>query len=412
MSYVYVFHFSVPSDVTSFSSHLPMHIPTLLSTSNDISTTTTTTTTMATVLLDYSSSGPTLEHHSHKDDISHDGKETEVVKVLTEAEVVVESGDTVSSPERDPVEPSEMRSEGNGDNEEQEMDVNSQCGTPPDVSLDIQPSSTPEDVVTATLPRAAQVSETPGVLQKHSRSPSSTSSLDVEVDALLPTALNVSSSGEDSPSHSLTNVSTNSSYSDLSPSPPLQRVAENQCTIADNTASKTVLKRGRGEKGEVVSEGADHSKAEGSGEHLTVRTSEPQSVALHSSCGGNLTSVMTGTTCQEPHAHVDTKVDGSETGLTPIATAEDSESIELSHLHTDLPSTSSHSTRKKLPATGLPHASATSDQLKLQPSSRYREVGTTYCKCIQSSNAKSSIGNTIDKRCYGFKACLRQLIFL
>ena len=342
--YVHVFNFSVASDV---SSHL----------------------------LDYSSSGPTLEHHSHKDDISRDGKGTDVVKVLTETEVLVESGDTVSSPERDPREPTETRSEGNGDNEGQGMEVHSQCSTPPDVSLDIQPSSTPGDIVTATPPRAAQVSETPEALQKHSRSPSVTSSLDVEVDALLPTALSVSGSGEDSPSHSLTDVSTNSSYSDLSPSPPLQRVAEDQCTIADNPASKTVLKRGIGEKGKVVSEGADHSEHEDSGRDLTVQTSEPQSVALHSSSG--LTSVMTGTTRQQPHAYIDTKIDGGETGSIPRATAEDSESVELPHLHTDLPSTSSHYTHKEPPAPGLPHAGPTSDQLKLQPlthSSRYREV--------------------------------------
>lgn len=361
------------------SSHLPIHVPTLLTTSNIISTTTTTNT-MATVLLDYSSSGPTLEHHSHKDDISCDGKGTDVVKVLTETEVLVESGDTVSSPERNLVEPAEMRNEGNGDNEGQGMEVHSQCSTPPDVSLDIQPSSRPEDVVTATPPRAAHVSETPEALQKHSRSPSVTSSMDVEVDALLPTALSVSSSGEDrsSPSHSLTDVSTNSSYSDLSPSPPLQRVTEDQCTIADNTTSKTVLKRGRGEKGEVVSEGADHSEHEDCGKHLTVQTSEPQSVALHSSSGANLTSVMTGTTHQQPNAHIDTKInDGGEIGSILRATAEDSKSIELPHLCTDLPSTSSHSTHKEPPAPGLPHASTSNDQLKLQPlthSSRYREV--------------------------------------
>ena len=338
---------------------------------------------MATVLLDYSSSGPTLEHHSHKDNISCDGKGTDVVKVLTETEVLVESGDTVSSPERDPQEPTETRSEGNGDNEGQGVEVYSQCSTPPDVSLDILPSSTPEDLVTATPPRAAQVSDAPEALKKHSRSPSVTSSLDVEVDALLPPALSVSSSGEDSPSHSLTDVSTNSSYSDLSPSPPLQRVAEDQYTIADNTtlpASKTVLKRGRGERGKVVSEGADHSEHEDSGKHLTVQTSEPQSVALHSRSGANLTSVMTGTTHQQQNAHIDTKInDGGEVGSIPRATAEDSESIELPHLHTDLPSTSSHSTHKEPPAaaSGLPHASATSHQLKLQPlthSSRYREV--------------------------------------
>ena len=61
-------------------------------------------------------------------------------------------------------------------------------------------------------------------------------------------------------------------------------------------------------------------------------------------------------------------------GSIPRATAEDS---KLPHLHTDLPSTSYHSSHKEPPAPGLPHASATSDQLKLQPlthSSRYREV--------------------------------------
>ena len=78
-------------------------------------------------------------------------------------------------------------------------------------------------------------------------------------------------------------------------------MAENQCTIADNTASKTVLKRGRGEKDKGVSGREDHSEDESSGEHLT---SEPQTVALHSSSGGNWMSVMTGT---QPHISIHCK---------------------------------------------------------------------------------------------------------
>lgn len=310
---------------------------------------------MTTVLLDYSSSGPTLEHQSHEDDILPDGKGIDVMKISTVPKVAVESGaNPVTSPEKEPVEPSEMISEESGDDEEQEIELNSQSSTS-EVSLDIQPSSTPDGVVTATPPRPSQVSQTPPTPSlatppqahsTHNRSPSETSSLHVEVDALLPS---VSVSVENSPSHSLTDVSTNSSYSELSSptSPPtLLRLAGNKCTAAETItapSSKPVLKREKGEETEAV----EHSN---DGEHLAAQTSEPQSVALHSSSGGNLTSVMTGAT----HTHTDTEIDGGKTGSVPRSTPKDSGSIELPSHHVDLPSTSSQSAPNKPPAPGLP----------------------------------------------------------
>lgn len=329
-------------------------------------------------MLEYSSSGPTLEQHSIKDDVHVRVEGADIGELAThmnvpEPEVSVPSTTTFPSPEKDLVESREMRSE---ESEVQGIDSHFQsgCSTSSSFSPDHQTISVPSSAVLAP-------SGDPEGLSITHRAPSETSSLHVQVDALPPSLSESANSHESSPTHSLTDVSTCSSSSHDDASPPaspatlaVQRVVKRQCDIAEDReitttvpATKPVLKRGKKKETECVGERGNeacHNRSESEGRCVAAHGGVPQSVALLHSCSdGRLTSVQTETTEQQPNICVGANV---ETRHILGGTENNPESVQPPSLPPDVPSTHSYSAHDKL-TSELPPTTATTD-LPLQHS--------------------------------------------
>ena len=338
----------------------------------------TTTTTQASLVLDYSSSGPTLEQHSLNNDDTHanaDGLKEGGIRVpfVYESEASTTSSSGVPSPYKDPVELREVKCDA-----QVSYSQSISSSTPPEASLS-------PNTLTLSAPK---VDTPPGCLQEHNTCDhtlhSETSSLHVEVDDVSAPQLSETahSSEGDSPRHSLTDVSTCSSRDESTLSAVEQ---QQQCdgmkdegTITTATVSnQPLLKSGKGkgiEHERETSEGSNNR--EGGGEHATVQTTGvSRSVFLHS-C-----SISEVTAHQVPNAHVGgMKNDGQEIG----AIVNDTESV--SRLPGNPSSQCSHSAAHDRPAE-LPPVTTAKEQL-LQPltnTSRWvlytHYIATCTCTC-------------------------------